>query len=444
MDKNRHILDGFATFELLRLFSNTDKYGKHENDTAFLTENIFKPLDNQTDEKLLTPNQFSFIDKKMTSITNALGLADKFAEMKQKEIEKGIKSHYGSHLYLQCLVSGLDRTEEGVQKIKGSVRELISEFATATKTSTAEEFKPSSPNKSQSTTQTETDTQTKACPFCAEEIKLDAKKCKHCGEWLDGSNQSTPSKSFLSKATDFVKDQKQKYDESKTAHLYIPTDEKPLEINGVNFFGQHFIYNGTRYEYAKIVSIKYFAEQNSTNFVTTNTKNEFLLFMDCGDNFPLENRLSKNVVDFSTSSFMGVGSGQKTREKLSFIYNYLSKLTFNIRIALYIHQIKSNGFFHYPHEHNTTGYKIFNNGDIQKDGKVLINIKTAFDNKKVEYTAHMSTWNNRSSYSNPYLLTFIQPGFFAKNTEIQMLYDKDIFDKILFQVFKTGKILTDS
>lgn len=27
--------------------------------------------------------------------------------------------------------------------------------------------------------------QTKACPFCAEQINIDAKKCKHCGSLLD-------------------------------------------------------------------------------------------------------------------------------------------------------------------------------------------------------------------------------------------------------------------
>lgn len=32
---------------------------------------------------------------------------------------------------------------------------------------------------------------TKECPFCAEEIKAAAKKCKHCGEWMPGESRKS-------------------------------------------------------------------------------------------------------------------------------------------------------------------------------------------------------------------------------------------------------------
>lgn len=36
-----------------------------------------------------------------------------------------------------------------------------------------------------------TSSKTKECPFCGETIKTVAKKCKHCGEWLDGHSRAS-------------------------------------------------------------------------------------------------------------------------------------------------------------------------------------------------------------------------------------------------------------
>ena len=34
------------------------------------------------------------------------------------------------------------------------------------------------------------------CPFCAEDIREEANKCKHCGEWINGSPHSIPVSSL--------------------------------------------------------------------------------------------------------------------------------------------------------------------------------------------------------------------------------------------------------
>ncbi len=40
--------------------------------------------------------------------------------------------------------------------------------------------------------------ETKECPYCGEEILAIAKKCKHCGEFLDGSSKPVNSNSVYS------------------------------------------------------------------------------------------------------------------------------------------------------------------------------------------------------------------------------------------------------
>ncbi|MSP65015.1 MAG: hypothetical protein EXR16_05250, partial [Bacteroidetes bacterium] len=177
----------------------------------------------------------------------------------------------------------------------------------------------------------------------------------------------------------------------KATHLHIPSDEKPLEINGTNFFSKHFEFRSKLYKYSDIVSIKYFAEVSRTNYFITDRSNEFVLYLNIKENFPLEKRLNKNIIDLSTSSFMGIGSGQITRDKISFMQEYLKKITFDTRVDLYLKQIKSNGFFHYLGQYKASGYKIYNNGDIQKGDNIIVNILEAYKIKALQYGEYINS-----------------------------------------------------
>ena len=45
----------------------------------------------------------------------------------------------------------------------------------------------------------------KNCPYCGEEVLAVAKKCKHCGEWLDKTVNTPPTKSEITKVDNSAK-----------------------------------------------------------------------------------------------------------------------------------------------------------------------------------------------------------------------------------------------
>ena len=224
--------------------------------------------------------------------------------------------------------------------------------------------------------------------------------------------------------------------------LYLPTNSNPFQVNDCVFFGDYLLYNSKRYEYDDIVSIKQYSSYSQTGVISeSKIFLKVYLNVTSGSNFPIDERENNNALDLSVSNWFVFGSSRKVREKVEFASYFLKQVTFDSRLLKYVRQIRSDNFFHYPN-----GNKIFNNGDIHKNGKAIGNILEAKKNNALVYgDLYFESITGLSRYHDPYVLQIYPQnssykGMFSKRFEIYIHHDKDVIDLFIKNLISSGQM----
>ncbi len=270
----------------------------------------------------------------------------------------------------------------------------------------------------------------KKCPYCFEIVQEEAKKCKHCGEWLESK-----TKNFFSRAKSFISEKKEERNAKKNAHLFVPTEQQPLIIEDVTFFPDRCVIGNKTIRYDQINHIELKSSQTEINFSVSRDMT-FALHHSENPNEKSERTL---IIGETENGVLTSRPNKIISEQLNLASKIISKSTLRKRVLMYALEIEEKGYFTYKNK-----YKFHQNGDLEADGVIRGNIKTKWERKELSWMTSSSGY--RSSSFNPYEFSFQNDKVDGKKlldkwTFIETTYDKDVFDPMLILFFQKGFFL---
>lgn len=229
----------------------------------------------------------------------------------------------------------------------------------------------------------------KKCPFCAELIQEDALKCRFCNEWLDKPKSNT-FLNLISTAKKTVSDKLQEYQERKAEHLFLPTQERPIQIKTVKVYSDRLEYDTNIYKFDRLTAISYNALVSTLNLISS----RYLTFIIIGTNAKDNKSYTLFLADSFHKSVIGDNISKREFEQLGLVYTLMSNASYEKRLRLYVEELDTKEFFPYNE------YQFYKNGDIKKQNKLIANLK---DEIKIDSLNFGSAWQGwLSSNENPF------------------------------------------